>query len=71
MIRLRSLHGSPARAQLGTHPQEELPQSVATDLRNGTEIKRGVLELDPEPGVVIRLLELPNVFFGAYRILPN
>ena len=32
-------------------------------------MKRGVLE--PEPGVVIRILELPNICFGAYRILPN
>ena len=32
-------------------------------------MKRGVLE--PEPGVVIRILELPNIFFGTYRILPN
>ena len=39
------------------------------DLRKGTEMKRGVLE--PEPGVVIRILELPNIFFGTYRILPN
>ena len=32
-------------------------------------MERGVLE--PEPGVVICILELPNTFFGAYRILPN
>ena len=38
-------------------------------LRNATEMKRGVLE--PEPGVVIRILELPNTLFGAYRVLPN
>ena len=34
-------------------------------------MKRGVLEPEPEPGVAIRILELPNMFFGAYRTLPN
>ena len=38
-------------------------------LRKDTEMKRGVLE--PEPGVVICIWELPNTFFSAYRILPN
>ena len=32
---------------------------------------RAVLEPEPEPGVVICILELSNLFFGAYRILPN
>ena len=42
---------------------------VALIIRNGTEMKRGVLE--PELGVVIRILELLNTFLGAYQILPN
>ena len=60
--------GTPRRRQqAGTGPARPRPQ--ARPLRNATEMKCGVLE--PEPGVVIRILELPNTFFGAYRILPN
>ena len=39
-------------------------------VRNGTEMKRGVLEPEPEPGVIIRILELPNVFLAHTGYCP-